>query len=104
MDGIKTKERLVFSKFCPYLKRTILLTRNTWHGHIVIEHPHVSNRLDLIEQTLLGDGKDVRIYQRIKDHNRVALFKECSHFRPFNKYLKIALLLVGDSEAEIRRF
>lgn len=99
MEDIKIDENIIFSIFCPYLKRTVTLKEKTWRYHIIKEHPEVNNYLVLIKQVLSKDEIDILKYRKKKDNNKIAIFKKCHHFLPYGNYLKIAFKLAGNKEA-----
>lgn len=89
---------IVFSVFCPYLKRSVILTKATWYGKIAPSHPEVENRLELIKEILSKDDKSILQYRAKGDPKRIALFKECPHLLPLNRYIKIAIRLISEEE------
>ncbi len=96
------KKGTILSVFCPYLKRVVTLKKAIWFGKIVAAHPEVSNRLDLIEEILSKDDTNVLKYKTKGDPGRIALFKECPHLRPHNRYIKIAVRLISGDKAIIK--
>lgn len=98
---VREKKDTVFAVFSPFLKREVLLYKGVWYGKIVVAHQEVSNRLNLIEDVLKGDGSDIFKYRKRKDLNKICLIKECPHLLPYNRYIKIALDLIDDKQAVI---
>jgi hypothetical protein len=101
MEDIKEKENIKFSVFCPYLKREVILYKNTWHYKILHDHPEASNRIELITAILSKDEKDTLKYRKKIDSNRIAIFKECPHFLPYNRYIKIGLKIIDEKRAVV---
>ena len=101
MEETKSKKGILFSEFCPYLNRNVTLYRNTWYDHIVTEHPRVSNRIPYIKEIISKDTKEIFKYRKKRNPNKIALFKECPHQKPLNKYIKIAIELIDDKKAVI---
>ncbi len=95
------KDEAVFSISCPYLRRTITLKKETWLYKIIPAHQEVENRLDLISEILSRDDPTVKKYRQRGEPDRIALFKECPHLLPHNKYIKIAVRLTSNDEGVV---
>ncbi len=102
MDTIQTASKFLISVFCPFLKKEVILPEKTWIYHIIAEHQEVKGHTKLIERILLQDtDKDLKIYKKIEEPRRIAIFKESEYFKPMNRYIKIALKIKNDKQFEV---
>lgn len=101
MDSTKTQKGVVFSVRCPYIQRTVVLYRQTWEEHILPQRPELKHHVDLIKKILQEESSDTLVSQKIDNPNKIALQKKCSHFLPYNQYLRIALKVLGNKELAI---
>jgi len=74
MADAKTKSNIILSVFCPYLKREVVLHRGTWYGKILLNHPEVTGRLELIRTILSKDEKDILKYRKKNNADKIAIF------------------------------
>ena len=101
IKSAKTTEDIFFAVLSPYLKRTVILTKETWFRKIVPGHPEVSNRIELVKKVLTQDDKDLEKYKDRRNPDKMAILKECPHLRPLNKYIKVAVELINSNRAVV---
>ena len=97
----KEEKDVIFSVFCPYLKRTITLKQSTWYTKIIKGHPEVDGKQNLVCEVLSKNDPEITIYKKKDDPEKIAVFKQCQHFLPYNRYLKIALRLINNDNAVV---
>ena len=92
----------VLSVYCPVIDRKVVLYRQTWEEHIIPQHPEVLQHLNLlIKDTLEKPDAKVSVFRNTQNSNEVLIYKECPHFLPLSKYLKIAVKLTKSKEIAI---
>ncbi|MFH1645051.1 MAG: hypothetical protein ABIB11_01385 [Candidatus Omnitrophota bacterium] len=101
MAGAVKSDVKIISVYCSYLKRTVVLYKKIWYYKILLGHPEVRNRVSLIREILSKNDETVLKYRKKRDKNKIAVFKECPHLRPNNRFIKIALNLLDSKTAVI---
>jgi len=102
MENTNTKVGLVFSLPCPHFEKTVILKKEIWLYKILTSHAEINHsHLDFIKQVLTNSDDTISKYRKLRNHNKVAIFKECPHFLPYDRYLKIAVDLSNGKEAVI---
>jgi len=86
---------------CPILRdRKVTLYKDTWLKHICSEHYEVKSLLRIIEHTISSKKDDtVLVYQKHRDPNAVAIFKQCYQLNPYYMYIAITVKIVSDKMA-----
>jgi len=92
----------VLSVYCPLIDRNIVLYKQTWEEHIVPQHPEVRQHLNLlIKDALEKPDAKVSVFFNTQNSDEVLIYKECPHFLPLSRYLKIAVKLIKNKEIAI---
>ena len=97
LAGSKREE--VFKVRCIHIERDVCLYKDTWHHKITKDHPEIKAKLDLIRDTLEKQRDGISKYRKKRNHDEIAIFRECHDFMPYHRYLKIGLKITSDNSA-----
>lgn len=93
------QSKAVFCEPSIFLKRDVILTRGTWHGKILSDHPELEGHIGLIKEAVKNcSAKDVYI----QSDGRLFIQVEAERFfRPYNNQLRIGINFKDAGHAEI---
>ena len=88
-----TAKEVNFSVFCPALKCNVVLFHKTWVEHIIMAHPIMKTRLDAVRKAIQSCRTTADIFHKTKNPHQISIHWKCSDFEPFNRYLRVAVIL-----------
>lgn len=101
MNSIKTKQSLLFSVECPYLGRTVVLKKGTWYGKIVLAHPEMNGRLDLVKDIIEEKVEGVKVYRKKNNRDSVRIYYHCPDILKYQEYLRVGVNVIDKFNAEV---
>jgi len=91
----------LFKIYCPYIRREVILYEDTWFYKITHDHPEMRNKVKFLQETLETKDKSVLIYRKRRNEHEMALYRECFHFMPYYRYLKIGFRILDGKFAVV---
>ena len=101
MNLAGTRREEVFRVRCVHIGRDACLYKDTWHYKIVKDHAEVRSKIGFIKDTLEKQNSAITKFRKKRNHEEIAIFRECQDFMPYYRYLKIGLKILDANLAVV---